>query len=194
MTPLDAFNPYAAPEAEIVLTGQGLRTGEGPWREGNLLVLEKGTELPDRCLKCNAPAGGYRLRRNLSWHPPWVYILGLSPIIYIIVALLIRKTAKVGGGLCEAHRKTRRRVILTAWVLILAGLGLAVFAGNRNLHGGVMAFGLIGALVVLIWAVLSTRVLDPARITKQAVWLKGVCPAFLDEQPVWVPLVVPAGR
>src|SRR5438045_334031 len=42
----------------------------GIWRDGKTLVMMKEAFLPDRCVKCNGPANGYRLRRRLSWHEP----------------------------------------------------------------------------------------------------------------------------
>ncbi len=51
------FNPHAAPETEISL-GPRAPDDVGAWRDGPLLVMIKGAELPDRCLKCNQPADG----------------------------------------------------------------------------------------------------------------------------------------
>src|SRR4051794_32771399 len=44
------FNPYSAPKVDAA----AMRPGHGTiWREGKLLVMSKGAELPARCVKCN---------------------------------------------------------------------------------------------------------------------------------------------
>src|SRR5258706_76322 len=43
------------------------------WRDKKVLVLGVRAALPDRCIKCNAPAEGSRLKRTLYWHPPGWY-------------------------------------------------------------------------------------------------------------------------
>ena len=58
----------------------------GVWRDGDILVMHKEAVLPDRCIKCNAPCNGYRLKRNLSWHrPAWFLLIFISLWIYLIV-------------------------------------------------------------------------------------------------------------
>src|SRR6266446_5069294 len=71
-------NPYQAPQA--VLTPQIVPGGD-VWQDRGLLVIRKGAVLPDRCVKCNAPAEGYRLKRNLAWHQPAIYLTILAGIL-----------------------------------------------------------------------------------------------------------------
>jgi hypothetical protein len=78
------------------------------WRSDKLLVAAPGAELPDRCVKCNAPAGGRRLKRTLYYHHPAIYLLLLcNLIIFAIVALIVRKRAVLQIGLCEHHLARR---------------------------------------------------------------------------------------
>src|SRR4051794_37594891 len=107
------FNPYAPPEAEVVHAPSGRDEG-GVWRDGLLLVMSKDGELPDRCLKCNLPAHGWRLKRNLSWHPQgWYLLILLHVLVYVIAALIVRKKATIMVPLCECHRRRRVRIIAT---------------------------------------------------------------------------------
>ena len=46
----------------------------GVWRDQSTLVMTKDATLPDYCVKCDAPANGFRLKRNLSWHEPALYL------------------------------------------------------------------------------------------------------------------------
>ena len=89
------FNPYAPP-ADISDGGGrwgGADEGGGLWRERFLLVMDKTATLPDdRCIVCHAPATGKPLRRKLSWHTPWWYLLVLfNLLVYVIAAMIVRR-------------------------------------------------------------------------------------------------------
>src|SRR5688572_14293637 len=45
------------------------------WRKGRLLIFHSETSFPDRCIRCNAPADGYRLKAQLYWVPTWRIVL-----------------------------------------------------------------------------------------------------------------------
>ena len=64
-SPSEPINPYAAPLGKPFLDVDNAEAGEGVWRDGNLLVVQKGAALPDRCIRCNAPAEGRRLHRQV---------------------------------------------------------------------------------------------------------------------------------
>lgn len=143
---MDDFNPYAAPEAEIA-PGKYAPEGGGAWRDGNLLVMSRDAELPDRCIKCNLPAHGYTLKRNLSWHAPWWFHC---------------KTARVFIPLCERHRRRRIRGIIVGWGLFVLGMAV-IFGGaaladhflDRYYHGMFMLADLAVALSIIIIAGVS---------------------------------------
>src|SRR5205085_3670359 len=102
------------------------------WRSDRLLVMSREATLPDRCVKCNAPAHGQRLRRNLYWHSSYLYLLLLlNLLIYLIVAIIVRKRAKVEIGLCDSHRHQRWLAITLAWFGFLGGIGMLI-AGAAN--------------------------------------------------------------
>jgi hypothetical protein len=75
--------------------GEGPDTFWGAWREGDVLVLSKQHHvLPDRCVKCNAPAAGHRWEKRLYWHHPLIYLSLLAgALIYVVIALIARKEA-----------------------------------------------------------------------------------------------------
>lgn len=187
------FNPYAPPAAQLLPAGPRFLNEDGLWREGNLLVMQKGAELPDRCLRCNAPAPGKRLKRTLSWHPGGWYLLVLfNLIIYLVVALCVRHTAKVAAPFCEMHRAKRRRAIAAGWIGSLGGIALAIFGGQAfggsdSALGICIMLGLVVFLVSLIGGVIASQYLVPKRIDKHFVWLKKVSPEFLAPLPEWAP-------
>jgi hypothetical protein len=159
--------------------------GTGVWRDKATLILSKDAELPARCVKCNAPATGPRLKKKLSWHHPAIYLLILvALLIYFVVAMVLRKTATVALGLCEEHRAKHRRNVLIAWLLVglgVAGFILTIFGADTN-------FALLGILLLLagtIYAVVAVRIITVAKIDEKFAWLKGINKDYLDELPQW---------
>jgi hypothetical protein len=158
--------------------------GTGIWREGKTLVVSKDAALPDRCVKCNEVTT-QRLTRKLSWHHPALYFLIIvATLIYVIVAMILRKRATLVLGLCEKHTAQRRTFIWITLLLALGGLGgfvLAISAGDI-----MPAFiGLLLWLTAIIFGVRSTRVVYPQKIDDRFVWLRGVNADYLDQFPQW---------
>src|SRR5579871_6107868 len=61
------------------------------WRRNKRLVTRSETIFPDRCVRCNASAGTFRLKRTLYWsHNAYALAVLLSPIVLIIVHLIVR--------------------------------------------------------------------------------------------------------
>lgn len=167
---------------------QKMREGVAPgmlgglWRSGKLLVMRKQALLPDRCVKCNQPAHGFRLKRNLSWHTPWLALLILVAwIVYIILAAILSKKATIQIGLCEEHRRIRNRDLLIAWLAVAASICSFVLAAYLNpgwpygLAGGIL---LLGAIIYGWSRVPQVR---PQRIDDQFVWLRGVSKEYLSD-------------
>jgi hypothetical protein len=163
------------------------------WRHGNKLVALVNTPLLDRCVKCNGNAKGYRLKRQLFWHHPALYVLVISPLIYIIVAAIVQKRSKTQVGLCPEHRGKRLKGILIGWALFLTGAA-GLIASIANLTGpttgaGVAGTAIIASIVVILGGIITiavvSRTVTPTRITRRHVFLKGIHPDYLDSLPVW---------
>src|SRR5262245_2627535 len=108
------INPYAPPviPAQYIAPQQaGL---EGLWRRGNTLIMHKQAPLPPICVKSNQYATQW-LKRNLQWHNPWIALtLLISPLIYIIVALIVTKRATINIGLTDEWMHRRRMRMFAA--------------------------------------------------------------------------------
>ena len=162
---------------------EGITPGSQIWRAEKFLVLRKDSALPPRCVKCNAPQHGNRIKRRLFWHPPWIYILipaGL--LVYAIVATVIGKRAIVDVPICLEHRRIRWRDLLVTWLLILlclAAFGYAIVASN----GWWALVGLSLLFAGAIYGGLRTTIVAPKRMDDNFVWLKGVGPEFLAPFP-----------
>ena len=186
---LDAAPP-AAPSAGPVPVlpyssapvGMAMPMYTGVWREGNILVAANGSSLPPCCVKCNAPVTGDMKRKTFYWHHPAIYIAILSPLIYIILALVLRKGGTINVGLCEKHKKSRLFGIWGGTSLALLSIVVFVLAGQNDMPL-LVPVGIVLILGGLIWAVLAARMLTPTRIDERTLWLRGACSTLLDTLP-----------
>lgn len=176
-------NPYAPPQARVTARPMTLDEGTQVWREGELVVLSPSGDLPPRCVRCNADAEQPVKERTVYWHTPWLYILILvSLLIYLIVALIARKSARISPGLCSEHRKQRSNVIVGSLLAAAIGIGLLV-VGIGNSSGGVGLLGgflLIGAI---IFGMVKGRIVYATRIDENRISLRGCSEAFLASLP-----------
>jgi hypothetical protein len=157
---------------------------EGVWREKTTLVMSKTAHLPARCIKCNQPTQ-LRLKRKLTWHHPAIYILlVVATLIYLIVAMVVRKKATVEVGLCEAHLQRRKRNVFIAWALGLLGVLCFVLAIAAN-DGTPALLGLLLLFGALIFGIIAARVAIPVKIDDRFVWLRGINKEYLDLLPQW---------
>jgi hypothetical protein len=153
--------------------------GVGVWRHHSQLVMTKDAQLPDRCTVCNAPADGFRLKRNLYWHPPaWYLLICLGVLFYAIAALVVRKKASIEIGLCRTDIQKRKRAIVIAWLLVGVSILVGILATIKEpaliLAAAVIFIG------ALIYGIIAAQPVTPARITDRLVYLKGVSAAYLN--------------
>jgi hypothetical protein len=158
----------------------------GPWRDGKYLVVTKLGPMPPCCIKCgNAPSKS--LRRTLTWHHPALYlIIFVGILIYVIVAVIVRKTAKLLFPVCAECNARRVRNIAIGWLSFL--LAIALFFGSAYLTTdddvttGVALAGGVVLLITVVWAVAVQFVLA-RKITDQFVWVRKISPKVLDTLP-----------
>jgi hypothetical protein len=148
-------------------------------RSGNVARAPvNGAKMPNRCVVCNAPARGFKMRRTFYWHPPEVYFaLLLCGLPYVIFALIMRKRATIAFGVCKKHRARRHNGILVGF-----GGGLLGFA---MVCSGSLPLVVMGAFMLLILPIsgaLLARTIHAARIDEKWVWLRVGRP-FLESLP-----------
>ncbi|MEQ8789152.1 MAG: hypothetical protein RIC55_22760 [Pirellulaceae bacterium] len=186
-------NPYQPPVAPAPLMPAPATVPAvegGVWRKGKLLVMHKRVSLPPRCVKTNRPAEMW-LKRNLSWHPPILIITVLAGVmIYVILALLLRKTAKLQIGLTREQFARRRMHQFIMWGLILTSFAMigGALALNQTLGKATPIAALAGFVLLIgaaIYGQLATRMVAPTKIDDNYVWLSGVCREYLDMLPEW---------
>jgi len=157
----------------------------GIWRDKSTLVMTKDASLPDRCVKCNAPANGVRLKRMLAWHSPVLYlVIFFAVLIYVILAAILSKRATVYIGLCNQHFQRRRKQKVIGWLLLAIGVVVPILAIAYDYP----ILGLLGFAVFLfavIWLVVVSRVVVVKKIDDQLVWLNGINSNYLAQFPAW---------
>jgi len=181
---MDKANPYAPSRASLAGAATTPAQGSGgAWRDGAVLVLSPDASLPHRCVKCNEPAEQPTRSRKVYWHSPWIYLLILiNVLIYVLVAIILRKKAVIAPGLCATHKTRRRTGMAIAWALLLVGVGV-LFMAVRDGNPGAGFGGLLVILVATVVSASVTRILRAKRIDTQYVRLKGCGTAFLDSMP-----------
>ncbi len=155
------------------------------WRLKRQVVTFSGTTFPDRCVKCNAPANGFRLKRVLYWQHPAYYLLFLvNLLVLLIVILIVRKKAIVQIGLCERHRARRKRGVIVGWSSLAGCVILIVSAVVLSSGRAAVAGGLL-LLAGGIYAAVAANTVTAAKITKENVWITGCKEDFLAVLPEW---------
>lgn len=176
---MNEFNPYAAPQSAAL--APPLERSAGPencWRDGPDLLARPHADLPCYCVKCGEPAADYR-KRSFYWHSPWLYLLILvQMLVYLVVALIVRKQGHHQVGLCATHQGQRRRFILMAWLSLLP-----LFGGFVVESGPALLLGLLAFFVMLFWGLIGMRILKPRRITSELAVYSGVSPRLLARLP-----------
>jgi hypothetical protein len=174
-------NPYSPPKAALEAHAHGEY-----WRDGKNVMCRPGSTLPPRCVKCNEPALQPMKARKLYWHhSAWYLFVFVNIVIYVIVAMIVRRKAVVTYGICAKHRNRRWLFIAIGW----GGVALGVLLILAN-----AALALILMLVAMLTGLFGSRLAYPARITKEEVRLGGCGEAFLDSIELGAEAAVPAPR
>lgn len=180
-------NPYAPSTAS--LAGADVRAASDRiWRDEKVLVVARDAgDLPHRCVKCNEAAEEPTKTRKLYWHHPGIYLtLVISPIVYIIVALVARKTAKLSPGLCARHKQRRSLGIAIGWGgFLLCFIGMVIAFNSEKPDLGLLL--LLATVGVIITGMFMSRILYARRIDDRYVRLLGCGEAFLAELPEFRP-------
>lgn len=171
---MDQRNPYAPPQAQVVAVN-----GTKCTRDGDAVVVQRGNDLPPRCITCNAPVKRPIKEVKLYWHSPWLYLLLLiNFLVYLVVGAIVRRTVKVSPGLCEVHSAKRLRRIL-----VVLGLGVGSCAAAIGLlavgDSGLAIVFFVFAVLLLVIGMLVSRKIYAKKITKDYASLGGCKEPFL---------------
>jgi hypothetical protein len=155
----------------------------GMWNTGRQVVCARFASLPEGCVKCGAPTVKRQVRK-IYWHEPWFYALLLvGPVIYGILALVLRKEAQVEYGLCRQHFDARQRLIFRATAT--GTISVLLFCLSYVcLNGWIALLGGIGLVATAIQGVIvSIQPIRASRITEHYAWIEGVAPVIREMLP-----------
>jgi len=151
----------------------------GVWRQKNMLVLHKNATLPDRCVKCNRPANGRKLTKKFMWHhPAWFLFIFAGVLIYLIVALIVRKPVTLHLGLCDEHFSKRRTAIWASWLTLALSVLLIILGAANNLPA-LFLIGILLIFVAAIYGAFSANVIAIQKVDDHYVWLKRINKDYL---------------
>jgi hypothetical protein len=195
---MDETNPFASPlHLGTAMPVQAIPVAQpegGIWRDNGVLVMRKTAVLPNICVKSNTPCEGQRLKRDMYWHHPAIFLTILLSIwIYIILALVLRKKATVWIPLSEEWWARRRQAITIGWSLVLLGALIAILCpivGTANkidllLLG--IPLGVVIGLGGAIYGLMAARMVAAKKVDDEFVWIKGIHPAYVASLPDFAP-------
>jgi len=160
----------------------------GARRVGAQFVVPRaGAPLPPNCVKCGRPTQE-TVNKTYWWHNPLIYLVVLiSPVIYVIVALIVRKSCKLSVPVCEEHRSSYKTKRWVGGILMLISIPLwiaiaAIGNGSDDAMGiGVLVFFLAFFVGLIVFAVAS--IVKPSNMDEQTATFKGAGESFLQLLP-----------
>jgi hypothetical protein len=179
------INPPSAQRCEC---GWDLIDGKAElFRSGSTVVIGDCGTLPERCIKCNAPASGGPIKyafvdSDVAGAP--------RGVISAIVHFGSRRTGRVYLHMCGWHRRLRALIRWGCPLLFVAAVAVGVYA---NVAFPKPPDALVNVAVVLTIA--STLPLGiyqmhylRGRVFGRQIWIDGAGPAFLDSLPAERPV------
>lgn len=151
-------------------------------------------DLPDVCMRCEAPATE-RKRLRFTSHPLWCYVLlPFGYIPYVIVAAILTERVRCHTFFCPRHKNYYRFRTLIVWGVLVVRLafifGGFVIAGSIADRSGKTQDILFGSLCIVspillfCWLIsipiMQETSIHPADVTERRLTLKHVSPAFAE--------------
>jgi hypothetical protein len=154
-------------------------------RRGKELHIPRFSALPPLCVNCGA-AAQVPWRKKFYWHTQWIFLLVLlNIVVYLIVALIVRKQMELNVPLCDKHHAERKRYNLLGALFTLGALPVGIFIGTafNDAEGfaWLTGFGMFVAGVVFL--ILAGKYLRPKKIDDQGGIFTGASEAFLTQLP-----------
>ena len=176
-------NPYA-PSSATLTARKVTAPSEGVRRDGKWVVVPRDTDLPHRCVKCNAAPHEPTKKRTLYWHHPAVYlVILLNIVIYVIVAMAVRKNVKLSPALCATHKSKRRKAILGAWLGVITSIALPILFADNQSFGVWLLISIVLFLGSAIAGIVRSRILYAKKIDASEGRFGGAGREFLESLP-----------
>lgn len=151
--------------------------------DGNVLVVPINRPFPPVCIRTGATQDliARPLRCSLSWHTPAIYLaILLNILIYVILALIFRKTSVHAIYLSRTARASQVKWHLANWGLFLGSWVLFGAAISQESGAtGLSAFAMVVACVVIYFK--KVRLLHAAHIDKTHARIRGIPPEVMAQ-------------
>ena len=147
--------------------------------EGRGLVVPVKYDFPAVCLLTGKTVDLVRMRRTLSWHHPLIALtFFIGVLIYLVIALIVRKQAKISFCINRAERSRRRKWHLANWGIFLMTFISLIIAGSTGISAlfWLSPVCFIGSLVVYY---MKVRYLYPTRIDTKVAVIRGILPEVM---------------
>lgn len=147
------------------------------WRDSALLVMTADSELPMRCLRCNASSGVKQRTVEIDYYP--AYNLATR-----LVGYRQWTRFRLGLPLCRKHNLSRAISIMLGVLIIFVGIGVVVASFVYNL--GILLY--VGFLLIIAGFVVAAVKGSPISVNKieePFFWLKGIDKNYLAPLPQW---------
>ncbi len=141
-----------------------MQTSGGLSKKGNNFVISRGEQLPPRCVKCAEPCTDW-LAKTYTWHSPVLYVLLISPLIYIIVALIVRKKFDLAVPLCDAHLGVRKQRLWIGAGLLLGCVPVPILLANMIQGDAIVGFSVLLGFAMFFAGVIFLIMAIPLRAT-----------------------------
>lgn len=158
----------------------------------DLVVPLEVNELPDVCVQCGGTTDGKPITKVFYWHHPgWYLTILLGVLVYVLIALGVRRKHRLTLSMCREHRRTRLVRMLAGYVgfpLLLVGFCFASITLGQGVEGddaanAVPVVMLICALLGVTGFVIAMRadqVLRPSRMDREEARYRGASPTLVD--------------
>ena len=171
-------SPYAAPKSSLLENSDSLSNIHGFKK---LVVQGENQIWPSRCYKCNVSTENAK-QVKLYYINPWIYITFIiSPLVYIIVSLIVRKKYVLNLPICDNHLKRRKRFIMSQW--IVATITVTLLTIGISLNNSTLIITSILLFIYFLAALVLGRMAYIVKLKDERIWIKGAGKDFISSLP-----------
>jgi hypothetical protein len=156
------------------------------WRDGPMVVVEKGAKLPRRCFKCGDAVTDPMTQVVLEWTPGKVAPQGIFGLINNAIADTYGQSIIVRYGRCPKHRTHFKKRWVAAAFAALALVCVGAMIWNPSpvvpaVAGIILIVSGVGAGIAMAWK----PPLEVRAFQKKRAWVKGFCDAYVKALPIY---------
>jgi hypothetical protein len=168
-----------------------MKQSAGGYARGPFLVVQDGATLPDRCIKCNAPAEGGRVTKRLAYNldnsgpgsARFIPFVGrFVRLAWVIKQMATRQHLTVSFCVCPKHRTMRMIGMITLAIGLPAGIALVAMGAPKS-DQWLIITGVIVMAVGEILGSTTTSLLSVHAGLNNGAEVRGAGRAFLASMP-----------